>query len=102
MSELTLTLALDARLDRRPNDEAKRSRPSLSAWLTERLARLLQVCPVCGHKGQGVRLISFDRVDGTCACPLTEDDERWLACLVEQGRLRWGATDEGWTYGATR
>jgi hypothetical protein len=87
MSELTLTLALNARLDRRLKEEAERSGVDLRAWITEQLAQLVQVCPVCGHEGPGIRIVSFDGVDGTCACPLTDEDEQWVKRLADAGRL---------------
>jgi len=84
MSELTLTFS--PTLGRRLQEAADRAGLSVPAYVTGALANMLQVCPVCGHEGPGVRVLSFDGTDGTCACPLTADEERHLESLIAQGR----------------
>jgi hypothetical protein len=86
MSELTVTLNLTPQLDRRLKEEAERSGVPLPAYVSRALAERHQMCPVCGYEGPGVRVLDFDGAGGTCACPPTEDDERWLASLAAQGR----------------
>jgi hypothetical protein len=49
-------------------------------------SRLYRRCPVCGHRGAGLRLIFLSPSGWVCACPLTPDDEAWAARLVAEGR----------------